>query len=1196
MASFVPRVPSGLSAHDEQERVDKQYWTAPHRAIQRKIMRVPTIAQLQSDPQSVADQERLIILLNPPLSHRIWENTLASYETAGSLHFEDASGSGVTLPPIMQADNSTFEVRVSIRGRKLNPSVRADIFISRGQQGRIYTAHIDWPFQPIKHHSGSLNSGINMLKARIDEFHEYLELTFTPQCAVSINLLPVAYDQSLLHLVDDITLSTSELIMLRDLADIVEHPNDRQLSVRFKIGLQERNLLAAGDIQTAHGKLLEDLPSLGNHHPHPDFITPRWRFYRKDVGKLFSDESSSDKWSNSGDANTSDELALASLGSSDSETYVPAPIPEPLQVMFDDMKSRRAVLSRPHPGTPVKHTMVFADQEDALITLAYGAYLEHEEQNATFEAVRRDAHEVRLCSVDSRVLALVNFSSPPTTGLPHDRFRLDDRTKVELRIGEGCMNADDGRSAYAAGLVVANVFNLPRCDLLILITDKNARALKLLAQPIDVFQAGDETKLTKSKVHVSPQLFKMPYKMEVDAVTRAYGPGCATEHLPFLLGDGSRLEPTTPVNPAISSNVRSRLSELRTAKPWNKQQLKVIDSVHQPAGGAIIVTGPGGTGKTELIVHLVQFGVRCGQYIMIAGTRNDTLDDMTLKIDRMDPTLQPIRFYAPSQEHLGVLFERTANSVNPFSKNQSLVNRFDAIEADTVKTRRALPQFSVLGRVIQNLERSKPLHRRFRSVSKSQPIIDVRAYFRDRLPLLRANLFHAKGTWINGEVEKSNLLQAYKFLRQEVMGEARVILSTNCISGNVDIVYGFALKSKVWVFWDEAQSMTESSLLIPFGLHTPAEEEGEITREIVLMFLSGDLKQLPPFTCSRNGQYCTVNEFHEQRSVSLIERKIRSGFPAVALEEQRRAAEILMRGANMFHYSGKLVTPFYPDLDPKLRNLLPSLAGFHLAASDSIEKSRLAWLEIDSPVYENKYTGSRANPMNAAVVRRCLIRVREVYGKTTNAKVMLATPYKRQKELYLSMACELKDTLGFTDKELPRICTIDSLIGREASFVILDLVNNGTEGFLRDIRRSCVAFTRAKDMFLVIGGKFKLPTQDKLIQPKDLKDPVTSTVIPADMSRPLTFYHAFFKANGFLHPMNTATLPRTKIPSDLQPLGTDQEDQQIENDFTEVEEFLRQQDELEVGWEFVPPHAASPAGKVVGSVDALAATLKDTSL
>lgn len=1144
---------------------------------------VPSVIQLQRDPDSVSRSHKLIILNNPPPDHKAWEATLGSFEETGSLHFTSGSRdkpTHISIPPCA-ADTKTdvnVEVRVSIQGIKLNPSIRAEIFIYRGDgftRQRIYTAYVDWPFNLIQHHGGIIKGPVRNLSARLDSSSRHMELAFDTQCAVSSNLLPVTYDTALLRLTDDAFLNKHELSLLKDLADMVEHPRGRRILVRFDISSQDAAKLAAGDVQAPHSRLLDSLPTTSNLESRSDgfrneFSGPRWSFYRKDVEKLFTDSGRTSP--NYDEECGSGELICesSSLSSDSTNKFDDSTNVTPLQVLFDQMKSRHAILRRPHPGTPIKGQMIFSDQDDALVSLAYGAYLEYVEQEATFNAVSRNAHFVRLCTIDTRVLALVDFSSLPQTGLPDDRFRLDDRTKVKLTIGNHCMEPEKRNCILTEGLIVANVFNLPRCDMLVLISNKWASTFKGMAEPIEALRQDDGQNARRHLARVSPMLFKVPYKAEVEAVIRAYGTGCPKERLPFLLSDGQQLENMCPVSRVSTySKLNPAFEHLQKAKPWNKQQLQAINTIRTAPGGSMIVTGPGGTGKTELIVHLIEFAVSCGQYAIVSGTRNDTLDDMTIKIRKINPTIRPVRFYAPSQEGLGSLYTGNVGHTPTLSANGLLVATFDAIEHDTKKSRRFLPEFSVLSRVLENLARG-PMFRQFRAIERGGPRgkkVDVRAYLRERLPLLQKHLYSVHLPWVNGDEEKEYLFQCYKFLREEVITEATVILCTNVIAGNPELCYNFAFKKDVWVFQDEAQSMTEAAALIPLGLNNPSDPS-ESTRKVVMHFLSGDLKQLPPFSMCRTGRFNTVNEFGPQRNISLMERKLNSSYPAINLVEQRRAAEPLMRGANMFHYGGKLVTPSYPSLDPQVIGLIPAIAGFKIFPHHKNNKCRVAWMKTDSPVYENQYTGSRANPGNAAFVRKCLFKVRDTFGKTTNAKVMLATPYKRQKELYLSMACELKATHDWKDSEIPRIVTIDSLIGREASLVILDIVNTGTEGFLRDVRRACVAFTRGKDQFMVVGGSFHLPTGDKLIDPKILKDPVTGISIPADMSRPLVFYHDWYKANKFMYNADMSGILSSDMPVDLRPLGQDYDDEKIGEDFAKEEEYLQKLKDQE-GWEFV---------------------------
>ncbi|KJX95612.1 hypothetical protein TI39_contig4101g00002 [Zymoseptoria brevis] len=89
-----------------------------------------------------------------------------------------------------------------------------------------------------------------------------------------------------------------------------------------------------------------------------------------------------------------------------------------------------------------------------------------------------------------------------------------------------------------------------------------------------------------------------------------------------------------------------------------------------------------------------------------------------------------------------------------------------------------------------------------------------------------------------------------------------------------------------------------------------------------------------------------------------------------------------------------------------------------------------------------------------------------MFDKNTKKMVTLIKPYKMRHTLYKSTMFKECMANGCTDDEYPRFATVDSSIGREAPFVIVDMVIHGLAprdvGFLEEDERACVMITRGK--------------------------------------------------------------------------------------------------------------------------------------
>ena len=101
--------------------------------------------------------------------------------------------------------------------------------------------------------------------------------------------------------------------------------------------------------------------------------------------------------------------------------------------------------------------------------------------------------------------------------------------------------------------------------------------------------------------------------------------------------------------------------------------------------------------------------------------------------------------------------------------------------------------------------------------------------------------------------------------------------------------------------------------------------------------------------------------------------------------------------------------------------------------------------------------------------------LKEVITEHTEAQVGIITFYLKQKEVIESLA-ESK----LTDNELSRVSigTVDAFQGKEFDVVFLSCVRSNNEkvdnlkrrvGFLNDLNRLCVSFSRAKSLLVAVG-------------------------------------------------------------------------------------------------------------------------------
>ena len=209
------------------------------------------------------------------------------------------------------------------------------------------------------------------------------------------------------------------------------------------------------------------------------------------------------------------------------------------------------------------------------------------------------------------------------------------------------------------------------------------------------------------------------------------------------------------------------------------------------------------------------------------------------------------------------------------------------------------------------------------------------------------------------------------------------------------------------------------------------------TQQVIMI---GDHQQLRP---KPNDYYLATNYNLE---VSLFERFIKNKFPYTTLEVQHR-----MRP--------KIAQLICPHIYPRLFNA-PNVLEYN-----NVEGVKSNMFFLDHAVVEDDDTGastSHSNNFEALfVVELCSYFIKLGYD---NSQITVLTTYASQFRRIAKI---------MQSKFRVRISTVDNFQGEENDIVILSLVRSNEEGrvgFLKEPNRVCVALSRAKIGFFVIGN------------------------------------------------------------------------------------------------------------------------------
>ena len=544
----------------------------------------------------------------------------------------------------------------------------------------------------------------------------------------------------------------------------------------------------------------------------------------------------------------------------------------------------------------------------------------------------------------------------------------------------------------------------------------------------------------------------MPVDIEImvenDPIQRMSDTGSNASFARCSTADTSCFVPNDPSSPPTSSSSANPFDMANVSnstavrgseftRNLNKEQRLAFNCATSPSNGITLVTGPPGTGKTELIKALVVSLAKKGLNVLVCGAANSQLDDLALKLDKMKQLLDPNGDYHVSRVY-STRKERT-------EAEQYTCYFDDSGDAHHERTPME-PGFKLSDVKSEGAMKLTPTVRAWNELCQSNDMAIHR---------IMTRLKNEQDIY---ESEEAALEQAWLETETQVIARSRIIVST-CVNSK-----SARLRSMYFDYLviDEAAQILEATSLVPITSF----------RMLSGLLMVGDLKQNGPVI--RSGQ--NQNSFKPQLEMTLFERLVHIGFQHIKLVTQYRMSEEVLEFPNQQFYECGLKTGFTHNAYAKTwrefcthRNW-PS--GVMLLRSSKVEASKNA-------------QHSWYNESHAKFVIKLLFEIRS----TTNipfSEIVIMTPYKAQRSLYHTKLASLSKTNP--DFTMIRVNTFDSFQGQEGGVVFVDIVvdgnlskeiknNNQTVvpvGFLRDDRRICVACTRAQYGMVVIGESIVL--------------------------------------------------------------------------------------------------------------------------
>ncbi|KAM0259412.1 hypothetical protein ACHAQJ_003306 [Trichoderma viride] len=509
----------------------------------------------------------------------------------------------------------------------------------------------------------------------------------------------------------------------------------------------------------------------------------------------------------------------------------------------------------------------------------------------------------------------------------------------------------------------------------------------------------------------------------------------------------------------------------QNAVRFTSAQVEAIMSGSQP--GLTVIVGPPGTGKTDVATQIINniYHNFPNQKTLLIAHSNQALNQLFSKIIALDIDERHLLRLGHGEEDLGA-----EGSFSKYGRVESFLDNRDRYLFEVKKLAESLGapgahENSAETAGYFNVAYVEPVWAKFLQVAESDASgasdivqnFPFHSYFSDApQPLFpqeadRAQVLDiAQGCYRHISKIFSELadIRPFEILRREkdkanylLTNEARIIAMTTTHAamrrGEIAAL-GFHYDN---IVMEEAAQITEIETFIPLAMQKPVDGQLPLQRVV----LCGDHFQNSPVIQSLAFRH------YANLEQSLFSRLVRLGVPTVTLDQQGRARPSI----------AKLYEWRYPRLDslPDVQTnpeFLRANAGF---------KHDFQFINV--PDYKGR---GEAEPsphfiqnLGEAEYAVAIYQYMRLLGYPAE-KISILTTYAGQKSLVrdvLAHRCASNPIFG-----LPKaVATVDKYQGEQNDYIILSLTRTSRVGYLRDVRRMTVAFSRARLGLYVLGRR-----------------------------------------------------------------------------------------------------------------------------
>ncbi|KAF7186096.1 hypothetical protein HII31_12557 [Pseudocercospora fuligena] len=406
----------------------------------------------------------------------------------------------------------------------------------------------------------------------------------------------------------------------------------------------------------------------------------------------------------------------------------------------------------------------------------------------------------------------VEFTVPPQQGITNKITRFPKGTVFSATIINNML-----RKLIKANFVsIDNTFGLPKANLVLVSYDRPREEFNdRIVTEYDDDPESIETVDVKLEVEENEAVVKLQHL----AIARAYDPelegGGDRLWLPLLMSrvlSSENLPITDPLvtgmDPEAEARFEKAFESFHRSDNFNAGQKKAIKSMRKPRVGAQLIRGPGGTGKTHVMVAVTSFIIEdTGWGVFISTQIHEMLDHIALTLAKRHSDLKVMRISADSLSGISNLQAKSSTC----RRRKPILMRLDSPRTPSTSQRRVL---SMRCRGVPWL-----LSCTKHSSITTRSSLARRAVFQGYGSKLRNTPLMARdpasGNYLWSDEDKRKVRQAYRHLADEVMSRQRAIVGTVYAAAARDYREFGSKLSGLTVMLDEALTLQEASTLIP---------------------------------------------------------------------------------------------------------------------------------------------------------------------------------------------------------------------------------------------------------------------------------------------------------------------------------------------------------------------------------------------